>query len=253
MLRFVSVEPTGGRQRETVEAVLRMVDDLTMDDIVPSLRQIADASGRAMPTMMKAFSSRHDLLLRVASVSSAVIETEQRAIENLAAAVRLLARVASSTVPGSMPNLVRQEARQHFVELIEDHRGFRRQLLFTWGAMGSTSADANKTPEASERESERLEFVKATTAAYQLVMDGYVSQYESLLEGGGRSVRSPFTIDDVAMILTALAEGLTMRLVADENVSPDQASDLFANGVQALLAAVTCGPEDERSVGDLFD
>lgn len=62
------------------------------------------------------------------------------------------------------------------------------------------------------------ELTEALRHGYDIVHDGFAHLVESLLAMEGKRVRAPYTIDDLAVLATALTEGLTLRV----SVQPDR-------------------------------
>lgn len=75
--------------------------------------------------------------------------------------------------------------------------------------------------------------------------------YEAVLAGLGREVRPPFTMEQVANLLNALSEGLTMQVVTGGEGSPHP--DLMGLALMALLPGLTRPIGDERDLIDLIE
>ncbi len=82
----------------------------------------------------------------------------------------------------------------------------------------------------------------ALVDGYRVVHDGFVELFASLMEHYQLRMRSPTTLDDMTIILTALVEGLALRhRIVPEAVEravtgPDGASSsLFAEGMIAIV------------------
>lgn len=61
------------------------------------------------------------------------------------------------------------------------------------------------------------ELEAALQRGYDVVHDGFAMLFEGVLGIYGRRIRAPFTIDDVAVVVTALTEGIALRA----KVQPD--------------------------------
>jgi AcrR family transcriptional regulator len=57
-------------------------------------------------------------------------------------------------------------------------------------------------------------------AFYQAILDAYVPIYEDFMAAFGLRIRAPYTVQNYAVILTALAEGLLMRRQVDPDAVP---------------------------------
>lgn len=55
------------------------------------------------------------------------------------------------------------------------------------------------------------ELAEALQRGYDVVHDGFVQLFEFLLVSSGLQMRAPYIIDDLAVVVTALTEGLAMR------------------------------------------
>ncbi len=79
--------------------------------------------------------------------------------------------------------------------------------------------------------------------AYRSLAEAVVPAYADATRALGREMLPPFTVDDLAVILAAFADGLLMR----SGVDPDGVrDDLFADLVSALVIALT-RPVSERA------
>ncbi|MDH3306879.1 MAG: TetR/AcrR family transcriptional regulator [Acidimicrobiia bacterium] len=75
--------------------------------------------------------------------------------------------------------------------------------------------------------------------------------YEAVLAGLGRELRPPFTMDQLANLLNALSEGLTMQVVTGGEGAPHP--DLMGLALIALLPGVTRPIGDDRDLFDLVE
>ena len=89
---------------------------------------------------------------------------------------------------------------------------------------------------------------KALRGKYEGYMRDYVQQYSQLLEIAGLEPRPPFTVESMAVVITALLEGLLLRHLTDPGaVEPiDEDWTLLGTTILALLSSVTM-PKDGHS------
>jgi AcrR family transcriptional regulator len=92
---------------------------------------------------------------------------------------------------------------------------------------------------------------QAAVKGYRAADDATAEAYGVLTEKYGLRPRDPLTEKDVAVLLQALIEGFGLRSKVDpDGVGGPDPGRLYAVGVAALLAMLTCGPEDAASVED---
>lgn len=249
---FGIVEPRNQRQQAIVDAVLRMLDGLRFDDVIPSTRRIARECGQAPQTVAGAFASRHDLLMRTANPGSLFLESDQDAVERLLTASDLLARSLGSLKPGGVAQLIERFSEGHLREL-SDLRNPRRRLLFAWAGLPSTQSGVASGGSQDDGEQQRRECAGAVSSVHRKAMDAYAEQYERVLESWGRKVRAPLDLDGLVVLLNALTEGFRLVLAFDGTVDPTRAARIYAQGVLAILASATCPPEDDRTIAEVLD
>ena len=116
---------------------------------------------------------------------------------------------------------VRRAANTHF-DSLKGHRAIRvRNALWT---------QADDDPEIRER----------LCSLYGEMAAAVVPRYLGLLRRSGRRLAPPFTIDPVAVALTALAEGLSLRWAVDPQAVPDDVG----------TPPAAPGPQDSRGSQD---
>ena len=88
---------------------------------------------------------------------------------------------------------------------------------------------------------------------FQSVTAQVVPVLEAVLAASGREIRPPFTVDSYAVVITALVQGLALRVAIEPERVPvqplsappdDESWDLFATAVVTLFWAIT-GPVAE--------
>lgn len=229
-----------------------MLDELALDDIVPSIRQIARRCGQAPQTVAGAFESRHDLLMRTANPASLTLVGDQEAVDRLLTASDLLAKSLGSLRPGGVAELIGRFAEGHLRDL-SDLQNLRRRLLFAWAGLPSPPAGGPTGGSDGERDREQHECADALSTVHRKAMNAYGEQYDRVLEAWGRKVRAPLGLDDFVVVLNALTEGFRLVLAFDHTVGPERGAQLYAQAVLAVLAAATCSPEDDRTIAEMLE
>ncbi|GAA3860939.1 hypothetical protein GCM10022243_28910 [Saccharothrix violaceirubra] len=131
---------------------------------------------------------------------------------------------------GDPRRLVRDRALQDFRALCADPAARARLFLATF-ARGHTAALRSARVEYRELSRRTAQACEATLAEW------------------GAVLRKPFGPDSLAVVLTALVEGLALRRVLDPASVPD---DLFGDAAVALLGAVVDGGQRDEHVDDVI-
>lgn len=162
--------------------------------------------------------------------------------------------VVKNLGPAGFAEAMAQVAGENLRMALDDLDGIRRQLLFTVCATAGTQSPLGPPLNGSlelEDERARLAFASALAEAYANVMDLYRKLYEDTLMAWGRKVREPFSNDTLAISLTALVEGLALRVFSDPAVSSAQAVGAMHHATLAILIAGTAAIDDDASMEDL--
>lgn len=85
--------------------------------------------------------------------------------------------------------------------------------------------------------------------AYAAYDDAGKQSYEALLARWGASLRKPFTHETVAVLLTALVEGLAIRHLADPKAVP---RDLFGDAAIALIGSIVDTGQNHEHIDDVI-
>lgn len=89
--------------------------------------------------------------------------------------------------------------------------------------------------------------VRKLRQAYAAYDDAGKRAYEAILERWGASLRAPFTHESVAVVLTALVEGLAIRRLADPTAV---APSLFGDTVIALVGSIVDTGQNHEHIDD---
>jgi len=95
------------------------------------------------------------------------------------------------------------------------------------------------------RKDKRVE--AALIADYRRATQNGIDAYKSILEKWGATLRRPFTPMTLAVVLTALVEGLARRARAEPDIVPDS---LFSDAVVGLIAGIVDVDQRDEHVDD---
>jgi hypothetical protein len=90
----------------------------------------------------------------------------------------------------------------------------------------------------------------ALRADYDDFTDEFAALYEAILDGWGRRLRHPFTTRSVAVVIGALADGLTLRHLIDPGSVDLEA---YQHTIVGMLVLVTAPTDDDRGVERLIE
>lgn len=92
---------------------------------------------------------------------------------------------------------------------------------------------------------------------YDAVDEETYELYRIVLDRHGRTPRPPFTTASIGKVVQALTEGAGIRQIFDQRcfvdpVGPGAEYGVYANAVAVVLALLTAGPNDPRSLDDVL-
>lgn len=94
----------------------------------------------------------------------------------------------------------------------------------------------------------RPDIIDRMKVMYKDFREPLIPMYEIMIAGLGRELRPPVTIEQLSNLIGALAEGVTMQVVAGGDGAPEPSG--FATAVLAWVPVLTRVPGDERTVAE---
>ncbi|WP_033430466.1 TetR/AcrR family transcriptional regulator [Saccharothrix syringae] len=92
--------------------------------------------------------------------------------------------------------------------------------------------------------------VRSVRLVYDDITRKAARAYSSTLAGWGGEFRRPFTAESIAVVLTSLVEGMTLRWLLDPKAVPDE---LFGDAVTALVGAVVDVEQRHEHIDDVME
>lgn len=92
--------------------------------------------------------------------------------------------------------------------------------------------------------------MRSVQREYDVITGKAARAYATTLEGWGGELRKPFTVESIAVVLTALVEGMSLRWLLDPKSVPD---GLFGDAVVALVGAVVDVEQRHQHVDDVME
>lgn len=203
-----------------LDAGASLVSERRTSEVLPGVREVCQRASRSTAVFYGHFDS---LATYHAALISQLLSTDV-AFEVMASTMQLLAEVTKKIrtgPPEEIPGLIASVAAANVdAQLAIGMTAFRNRLLL----------------QATADDPARRLAVEALQRLYEHVTGVQVLGYRTLLETWGREPRPPYTLETVAITITAVADGLLLR----QGFEPDLAvTTLFEDAVRSLIPALT--------------
>jgi AcrR family transcriptional regulator len=216
-------EPSSTRGRLLAAgAQLLLEDGLRVLNRGLRTEDVADRAGLSENTFFKTFKTKENYLDELMAMLASTSVRSSQALSD---------KINSTLVAtgGDLRRTVREVCGWDFQEVRQDHATLARVAVLVLGRQHK-AAMAN---------------LRRTYAAYDR---SGMTAYEAVLARWGATMRKPFSAQLVAVVLTALVEGLALRSIADPSAVPD---DLFGNVVVALIGSIIDPNHNHEHIDDI--